>query len=171
MNLHNIKSPAQQRGAVLLISMLILIVLTLIGITGLSNTSLEERMSHNFQQSTVAYQGAESAIENVMTAGNPETDENPNYDADTDPMVDAINAGKDDTSTVVTYNIGADHVDTATQVTYLADAACPGASFGTIVCYVLEARATASIDATNTETTHIQGFRRPGPDSGSSGVN
>jgi type IV pilus assembly protein PilX len=170
-NIHNTVMPGKQRGAALLISLLILIVLTIIGITGLSNTTLEERMSHNFQQSTMAYQGAESAIENILVTSNPEPDQNPNYNPDNDPMIDAVNAGKDDTSTVVSYTPAGSDVETDTTVVYIDSAACPGSSFGTVVCYIVEARAEATIDATHTETLHVQGFRRPGAEDYTKGIN
>ena len=52
----------QNRGSVLVISLLVLLVLTILGITALDTTVMEERMSANTRQRNVAYQAAETAL-------------------------------------------------------------------------------------------------------------
>ncbi len=52
----------RQRGAVLIFSLLMLLVLTLLGVTGVGNSLLEERMSGNFFQTYTAMQAAETAL-------------------------------------------------------------------------------------------------------------
>lgn len=52
----------RQRGMVLIISLIILLVLTLLGLAAMQNTSLEERMAGNFRSQTVALQAAESSL-------------------------------------------------------------------------------------------------------------
>lgn len=54
-------APKRQQGAVLVISLLILIVLTLIGLTGMQTTTMEERMAGNMRDRYVAFQAAELA--------------------------------------------------------------------------------------------------------------
>lgn len=51
-----------QRGSALIVSLLILLVLTIIGVTALNSTVMEEKMSSNFQTGNTAYQAAESAV-------------------------------------------------------------------------------------------------------------
>jgi len=51
-----------QRGAVLVIAMLLLLVMTLLGVSGVENSLLEERMSGNFHDSYTAMQSAETAL-------------------------------------------------------------------------------------------------------------
>lgn len=51
-----------QNGAVLIVSLLVLLVLTLIGVSSLDSSILEEKMASNSQISTTAFQAAESAI-------------------------------------------------------------------------------------------------------------
>jgi type IV pilus assembly protein PilX len=51
-----------QRGAVLVISLIMLLVLTLIGITGMQSTVLEEKMAGNYRDKNLAFQAAESAL-------------------------------------------------------------------------------------------------------------
>jgi type IV pilus assembly protein PilX len=51
-----------QSGVVLLISLIILVLLTLIGITGMQTTGLEEKMSGSMRDKNLAFQAAESAL-------------------------------------------------------------------------------------------------------------
>lgn len=52
----------RQRGAVLIFSLLLLLVLTVLGTSGVGNSLLEERMSNNFFQTYSAMQAAETAL-------------------------------------------------------------------------------------------------------------
>ncbi len=52
----------KQQGAILLVSLMILLVLTLIGVSSLNGSLMEEKMAANAQTSTTVFQGAESAI-------------------------------------------------------------------------------------------------------------
>jgi len=52
----------KQQGAVLFVSLMILLVLTLIGISSLNGSLMEEKMAANTQTSITVFQGAESAI-------------------------------------------------------------------------------------------------------------
>ena len=53
---------AAQRGMVLVTSLVILLVLTLLGLAAIQNTSLEERMAGNMRSESVALQAAEAAL-------------------------------------------------------------------------------------------------------------
>ncbi|MDO9107003.1 MAG: PilX N-terminal domain-containing pilus assembly protein [Methylovulum sp.] len=66
---HNIPKHAQhltawkqQSGAVMAISLIMLLLLTLIGITGSQVTGLSEKMSGNMRDRNIAFQAAESAL-------------------------------------------------------------------------------------------------------------
>jgi hypothetical protein len=60
----------RQRGTVLIMSMLILMILTLLGITAMGTASLEEKMSGNSQEGTRAFEAAESGLNEALnTAG------------------------------------------------------------------------------------------------------
>ena len=57
------KSPAtHQSGAVLIISLIMLLLLTLIGTTSMQTTTLEEKMAGNMRDRNIAFQAAESAL-------------------------------------------------------------------------------------------------------------
>jgi Tfp pilus assembly protein PilV len=51
-----------QRGAVLIVALILLAVLTLLGVTAMSTTSLEEKMAANTQEGTRAFQIAETGL-------------------------------------------------------------------------------------------------------------
>ncbi len=53
---------ALQKGAVLITSLMILLVLTLIGVTAMTTSTLEERMAGNLKDVNLAFQAAESAL-------------------------------------------------------------------------------------------------------------
>lgn len=55
-------SPSHQRGVVLVLSLVILMAMTLIGITAMQSTSQEERMAKNVQQRNLAFQAAEYGL-------------------------------------------------------------------------------------------------------------
>lgn len=53
---------ARQRGITLIVSMIMLLVLTIMGLSSIRDTSLEEKMAGNLRNSNVAFQAAESAL-------------------------------------------------------------------------------------------------------------
>jgi type IV pilus assembly protein PilX len=57
-----IPTPRRERGAVLIVSLVILLVLTILGVAGLQNTSMEERMAGNYRDRFTAFQAAETAL-------------------------------------------------------------------------------------------------------------
>lgn len=68
------KSHQQQSGVVLVVSLVMLLLLTLIGISGMQTTSLEEKMAGNLRDQNIAFQAAESALlagENFVNAAAP----------------------------------------------------------------------------------------------------
>ena len=56
------RKPSKQQGAVLVMALMMLFVLTLIGVSSISTTSMEEKMSGNTRNRHLAFQSAESAI-------------------------------------------------------------------------------------------------------------
>jgi type IV pilus assembly protein PilX len=51
-----------QRGAVLIVALLFLVILTMLGVTAMSGTMMEERMSGNSRDVNIALQAAEAAL-------------------------------------------------------------------------------------------------------------
>lgn len=52
----------KQKGVVLIMAMVILFAMTLIGITSMNTTSLEERIASNYRDKQIAFQAAEAAL-------------------------------------------------------------------------------------------------------------
>lgn len=52
----------QQSGAVLIVSLLLLLVLTILGVAAMRNSTLEERMAGNMRDLQIAFNAAEAAL-------------------------------------------------------------------------------------------------------------
>ncbi len=57
-----IAHPSRQRGVVLAIALIMLVILTLLGVSALQVTGLEERMTGNMRDRSLAFQSAEAAL-------------------------------------------------------------------------------------------------------------
>jgi type IV pilus assembly protein PilX len=55
-------APSRQKGAVLIVALLFLVILTILGLTAMQGTTMEERMSGNSRDINVALQAAEAAL-------------------------------------------------------------------------------------------------------------
>lgn len=60
-NLKNYQT-GRQRGAVLIVALVLLLVLTILGTAGIQDTTMEERMAGNFRDHSAAMQAAETAL-------------------------------------------------------------------------------------------------------------
>ncbi len=67
--LRNSSSQASQRGAALVIGLILLMVLTLLAVSSMNTSSLELQMAGNTQFSQNAFQAAETGIETAMRSG------------------------------------------------------------------------------------------------------
>lgn len=55
-------APRRQRGAILIVSLLLLLVLTIVGVTAMQMTLMQERMAGGSRDMNMALQGAEAAL-------------------------------------------------------------------------------------------------------------
>jgi len=62
MNTHTKYQARTQAGSALIVSLLILLVMTLIGVTAMSSSNLEEKMAGNSRDMMLAFQAAEAAL-------------------------------------------------------------------------------------------------------------
>ncbi len=168
-----INIPNKQTGSALIVSLMIMVVMTILGISSISSTNLEERMSQNFQHNTMVFQAAESAINNIMKSGDEENTDF--YNVDSDPLRTAATAGVDDTSTIITLDLDPyDYLTNTTlgasaTVVYKDEVDCfvAGVSMDSdLSCHIFEVSSNASIGSTSTTGTHVQGISRLGPSSG-----
>ncbi len=85
---------ARQQGAALVVGLILLLVLTLLAISGMNTSTLELRMAGNAQYSQNAFQVAETGIEAAMQAGNFNTslvvDPDPVSDPDSGDTYDTV---------------------------------------------------------------------------------
>ena len=56
------RGPATERGAVLVVGLMLLMVLTILGVAAMQNALMEEKTAGNVQDSSVALQAAEAAL-------------------------------------------------------------------------------------------------------------
>ncbi|MGB1950272.1 MAG: pilus assembly PilX family protein [Marinobacter sp.] len=56
------KLTCSQKGSVLIVSLIFLLLLTIVGLSAMNMTSLEERMAGNFRDHDLAFQAAEAAL-------------------------------------------------------------------------------------------------------------
>jgi type IV pilus assembly protein PilX len=94
---------ARQSGAVLIVSMIILVVLTLLGVTAMNTTSLQERIASNTQEQVHAFQAAETGL-NQAFADNLAYDISSSYTGGATPT--AIVAGAGDMSSYTPIFLG-----------------------------------------------------------------
>ena len=57
-----LKAPKREKGVVLFMSLVMLLIITVLGLSSVQTTSLQERMARNSRDSNLAFQSAEAAI-------------------------------------------------------------------------------------------------------------
>ena len=63
----NNPGPRHQSGAVLIVSMIILVVLTLLGVTAMNTSSMQEKIASNTQEQVHAFQAAETGLNQAFS--------------------------------------------------------------------------------------------------------
>ncbi len=149
------QSMNSQQGTVLVLAMLMLLVMTLIGVTTMRTATLEEKMSANSMNTSISLQASESAVEAALK--------------DTNNLVNALNSG-----TAITINVslsdptGPPGFATAkAEITYKGSTIAPGFSFGanqgTFSTYQFEAIGTGEVPSANAKVITGHGVYRVGP--------
>ncbi|VAW73891.1 hypothetical protein MNBD_GAMMA12-3733 [hydrothermal vent metagenome] len=146
----SVHAGSRQSGAVLIMSMLMLLVMTLIGITTMNTATLEEKMSANSMNNNISLQASESAVDAALS--------------DTNNLVLALNSS---TPISVSTSLGVTGVTSVATIKYLGSTIAPGFSFGnnqgTFSTYQFEAEGTGSVPAANATSVTVQGIYRIGP--------
>lgn len=62
MRLIRSSGPRRERGAILIITLMFLVLLTIVGVASISSATLEEKMAGNLREQYTAFQAAESAL-------------------------------------------------------------------------------------------------------------
>lgn len=154
-NRHINSNLPRQQGAVLVVSLIILVVMTLIGIASMSTSLMQEKMASNAQNTNITFQAAESAIgaliSNVLTGSQGD-------------LSDAMNA-PDLTGPLIDYDISDPDVDAGYQVTYMGVVALTSGgsldadeSSTTLQAHRFDVAATGIVSATNAQSVIRQGI-------------
>lgn len=104
----------KQQGVVLVIGLLMLLLITIVGVSAMSTTSSNERTTGNNQFATVSFQGAESGIKSMFSRPGVEPTIMDTADLVNDKIITQIN----------NFNVELDSTSTATisvQTTTLAE--------------------------------------------------
>lgn len=110
--MNDVKIKKRQEGAVLVISLVLLLVLTLMGVAGMNTSTMQERMAANAQNSNRAFQGAESSVWALLEQL---------YDNDLSLLRDSMKSA-DEKSNVVSYTLDSSQGITGThQARYLGE--------------------------------------------------
>lgn len=144
-----------QRGAALVTASVLLLVVTVLGVSGLASASLELQMSGNLQYQERAFQAAEFAIEqaiNSVDLSTAYTYANPKVFPT--PGMDAIVPGSSTDS--YTYRL---YYDTSAGSTPVPRGSDPGAA---MVAYHFVVSSTGH-SSRGAQDTHVQGFYVRGP--------
>lgn len=101
----------RQSGAVLVIGLIVLLVVTLLGVAGMNSSLMQERMAANAQNANRTFQAAESSV-GVLTKIL--------MDGDLSILQEAMGA-EDEMSNSVSYSIGGADMTSSYQARYLGE--------------------------------------------------
>lgn len=150
-----------QKGAVLIVGLLILLLTTLVALGSMQNSNLQEKMATNAQESNRAFQAAESASDEFLT--NAFDDGNKTF------LTLAINEYLKDGSNWPTTNVSSHDNDITSNLEFkmVSDRAtfsCNSRSLNSdenkpsIDCYSMEMKSAATISGSKANVSIVQGF-------------
>ncbi len=142
--------PQKQSGSVLIISLILMLVLTIIGVTAMSSATMEEKMAANTMNYNITFHASESAVENALD--------------DTNVLVQAITTSA---PVDVPIDMGDSSITSNAKITYLGSGIALGFSIGqnasAFSSYRFDATGTASRANVGASVSTSQGVRRIGP--------
>ena len=139
------------QGAVLVVSLLLLMVITILGIAGLSNTTFEERMASNAQFMERAFQAANSEIENKL-------DE---FRDDISPLIAALPPASGPQTLSESYSEA--NLTKAVTLTFIQQGVAPGYSIGKVIGLYFQLNAQANMTSVGAASNQTQGIMRAAP--------
>ena len=141
---------SRQRGAALVVGLVVLLMLTLLGVSSMNMTSLELRIAGNTQNKNIAFQWADSAAEHIFQRGRDNSTPSRRLDlSNTAPQNFSLNAAG------VTSGINVVYEGTSSAIL------CPGISFS-LSCNVYQLTSTSTHTASNASSSIVQGFTTVG---------
>ena len=155
--------PSRQHGAALIVGLLLLIVVTLVAISGIKSTSIQTAISTNMQERMLTYQTAESLIRQIV---NEATDPAPPAAGTPHILNDAIQKSLLATPETVPRVIAQapTGVTANATVAFVGDGKALGYSVsGNSAGFVYLVNSIRNMAAANTQTNNQQGLMRIGP--------
>lgn len=136
----------EQQGATLFVALIILVVVSLIGVTAMKKASVEEQMSSNLYQKNLTFQASESAVESTIN--------------NTTLIAQAMNA-----TAPVQQAVAVPVPNTTATVSYSSAGSGPaiGSSANLFKALRLMITATGEITAMNAKTVTVHGVVRLAP--------
>jgi type IV pilus assembly protein PilX len=147
MNCEVIMYVNQQKGMILVISLLMLLVLTLLGLSTLNSSTLEGKMAANLQSQTTAFQAAETAIDNAVRDNEMRISAMDSDQTETYPLVDGV------TSTATVKYLG-------TGIPYGFSLKAGGGGF---LAHEFDTQGLGTADNLAAQATHTLGVAQIGP--------
>ena len=136
--------PSRQRGSALIVAMILLIILTILGLSTMSTSRLELKMATNTQLASTAFQMAESGIESTLDAA----------------ALDLQNLPQSQNATPyqLTFNPATgQQIDTSTA--YITDSnVVAGNSINNSTALHFRLTSTSTISSGDASAEHVQGF-------------
>lgn len=153
-----------QRGGALLVSMIMIFMLSIMGISAMRGSSLEKRMATNSIQTAITFQGAESTGEEALN------DDANLQDAFEIADITGINDGDKDSLIPVPVDVDLKQdigMVSSADLVYVGQGMASGFSTGAgganFVALRFEARASAEVDAIRASAGVVQGAYRIAP--------
>lgn len=172
-----IKSRQKQEGVALAVSLVLLVAVTILGVTTLSGTRLNQKITSNAQNKAIAFEVAESGIAAVWSkeylmasikdASNATNDPAPLARPDTDAGFDDFDAGTTAGATGVDGHLTVQYCGEGTPVgtSLNADKSNPGTVF-----LLIDVNSVASLNTSSTEANHLQRAAISAPSTGRTGA-
>ncbi|MDO6459198.1 hypothetical protein Q4485_00655 [Granulosicoccaceae sp. 1_MG-2023] len=157
----------REQGSALLISLLLLVAISVIGLSSLAGTATNEIIASNMHQRSIGFQASESAIRSVWTMkdlleNTPETPLN-------DPPAQSISMSTE-------FDQGPVDIEATAKVQYCGENSLPvGHSLSAdessmkLAAQIFNVNGVATIDSTNVNTDHLQRGYIVRPESGRTG--
>ena len=149
-----------ENGAVLIVGLLILLLTTLVALSSMQNSNIQEKMAANAQESNRAFQAAESASEDFLTNS---------FDSGNRAFLTlAINEYLKDGTNWPTTDVSVHDNDVSASLEFKmisdqAALACEGSldankNKPSLECLSMEIKSTATVAGSNATVTVVQGF-------------
>lgn len=158
----------RQSGVALLIGLILLLVMSIIGLSAIRGTTQQERMAAANQQQTQTFQAAEAAIRVVMAELRGDAGvETPPDDGGMQMLVKAINNGKSPPDSQIPKREAVFDDDAKLEataaVTWTGTGVAAGGSIGKFSFYQFQVDSSAKQSGTNAQAQNRQGIGYIGP--------